>query len=65
MRAAGSLVLLMLPQNGLDDALSSLHEIWSYHCDRAALGRPKPPPSEVVGGEVIEFVERPVLAIQD
>jgi hypothetical protein len=64
-RAVGFITLLLLPDPGLDEAIENLWEVWNFHSERAALGPPAHPQSELGQGKVVESIERPLLVVED
>lgn len=65
MRMAGSVILLLLPEPGLDEALESLREVWEFRSEQLELGPPAPLQEDLVESRVIESSERSLLTIED
>jgi hypothetical protein len=58
-------MIMLLPHEGLVEALSDLKDTWDFQCERAELGPPTPPSVEVMTGRIVQSVERPPLGIED
>ncbi len=58
-------ILLQLPEEGLDEAIEALSDIYSYYDEMLQLEPPEPPVTLTSKGRVVETAERPDLIITE
>lgn len=64
-RAMGCVIMFAMPEEGVEEAISTLRDIYQFSTEATALALPAPTRRQRLPGKVVAKSERPALVISE